>query len=228
MTAVKSAGVTGLAPPAWWRLLVWLVLPLVGAGLGWAVRPVARWAVDLDWLPLPGPVGLVASLPQQATIALVALGVLAGLALAGVVQYEELGGTVADGEVVLRRKGAEQRFARAEVGAVFAERGRVVLLGTDTRELADHEYTFKGRVAAAFRAHGYPWTEGDPHRDEFRRWVPGLPDLPAGADPLFAAREAVLKSQRDAAELRAELSRLGVVVRDRDGRQYWRRIPPAG
>jgi cysteinyl-tRNA synthetase len=52
--------------------------------------------------------------------------------------------------------------------------------------------------------------------------VPGVDGLPPGADALLTARE---KNSDDADELRAELARLGVVVRDEKGKQYWR---PAG
>lgn len=69
------------------------------------------------------------------------------------------------------------------------------------------------------------WADADPHLAEFRRWVPGTPGLPEGANALFKAREKALKKQgdaEDARELRKELARLGVVVRDEDRRQCWR------
>jgi hypothetical protein len=57
--------------------------------------------------------------------------------------------------------------------------------------------------------------------------VPGLPELPAGADALLTARaRTVGKDADDAAELRTELAALGVVVSDRDGRQHYRLSPP--
>ncbi|MFI8832567.1 hypothetical protein ACIGPN_16200 [Streptomyces afghaniensis] len=65
----------------------------------------------------------------------------------------------------------------------------------------------------------------DPYRAEFRRWVPGTPGLPEGADALLRARAQARKSDddaEDARELRRELLRLGVVVRDEEKRQYWR------
>jgi hypothetical protein len=60
---------------------------------------------------------------------------------------------------------------------------------------------------------------------EYRRWVPDTPDLPIGADALLKARQRALDSDQggDVAELRDELARLGVVVRDEAKRQYWRR-----
>jgi len=85
--------------------------------------------------------------------------------------------------------------------------------------------------AAAFRKHGYPWSDdGDPHRDQYRRWVPDMPDLPASANALLKARELALqkKDKTDAEDLRKELARLGYVVREEGTRQYWRKIPGGG
>jgi hypothetical protein len=61
--------------------------------------------------------------------------------------------------------------------------------------------------------------------------VPDLPGLPAGADPLLKARQRALAQSHgeEARELRSELARLGVMVRDEEQRQHVRRSdPPAG
>ena len=50
------------------------------------------------------------------------------------------------------------------------------------------------------------------------------PDLPPGADPLLRARAKVLGKRDEAAELRAELARIGLVVRDERKRQYVRTL----
>jgi hypothetical protein len=69
---------------------------------------------------------------------------------------------------------------------------------------------------------------GDPHKDEYRRWVEDLPDLPAGADAVLKARARALDrgDKEDAAQLRLELGKLGIVVRDEGKRQFWRRTRP--
>ncbi|MFF2269044.1 hypothetical protein ACFVTZ_12275 [Cellulosimicrobium cellulans] len=84
------------------------------------------------------------------------------------------------------------------------------------------------RLAAAFRSHGWPWHDDDPWAEEFRRWVPGDPALPPSADAVLRARAAMLQSDKtaDAADLRRELARLDVVVRDVDKVQHWRPATP--
>jgi len=58
--------------------------------------------------------------------------------------------------------------------------------------------------------------------------VEDLPGLPEGAGALLRARAQALEKRKDreVAELRRELGRLGVVVRDEKRRQYWRTITP--
>jgi hypothetical protein len=80
---------------------------------------------------------------------------------------------------------------------------------------------------ATFTRGGVWQADGDPHRDEYRRWVDDVPDLPVGANVLLRARARALdKGDGDeVAQLRADLARLGVVVRDESKRQRWRRRP---
>ena len=84
------------------------------------------------------------------------------------------------------------------------------------------------RLADAFRAAGWPWRDVDPHASRFRRWVSGDPALPPSADAVLRARAAMLEAGKasDAADLRRELSRLDVVVRDLDQAQHWRPATP--
>lgn len=66
---------------------------------------------------------------------------------------------------------------------------------------------------------------GDPHKDEYRRWVEDLPELPTGANAILRARAPALErgDTEDAAQLRRELGKLGIVVREEAKRQSWRR-----
>jgi hypothetical protein len=146
---------------------------------------------------------------------------------------ESLTVTVSDDRVAMTRGGTTTEIERAAVSAVFLDDKKLVLLDAEGAELAREtsESGAADRLRDAFVGHGFPWrAEGDPFRDTFRRWVEDTPDLPVGADALLKARaKALSKGERaDLAELRAELARLGVVVRDERKRQYWRRIPGSG
>lgn len=228
--APKADRLTVLRAPAWRTAGVYVVCALAGAGLGLLVGPLADWLVTLPWAPMQGPAELIASI---ATPWLLAAGTLAGLALGGAAHFEQLTIRLADDYVVLNRKGREQAFARADTALAFRDGKHLVLLGPGGGELSRQEcdLSFR-RVADAFTAHGYTWADADPHRDDFRRWVPNLPGLPTGANAILKAREEPLKEKGsdadDVRELRDELARLGVVVRDEKRRQYVRTLPQTG
>ncbi|MEU7278551.1 hypothetical protein AB0A69_07140 [Streptomyces sp. NPDC045431] len=216
--------VTVLGRSARGTVLVYVVLLLAGAGAGRLAGPLADWLVTLPWAPLQGPAELVASVPAPW---LVAAGAAAGLVLGFVVQHEQLAMRLSDERVVLTREGRAREFSRDAVAAVFRDGKQLVLLGHDGGELARQECDLDvGRVADAFTEHGYAWADADPYEDEFRRWVPDTPGLPEGANAILKARQESLEkkgpSDDDVRELREELARLGVVVRDEKRRQYWR------
>jgi hypothetical protein len=191
---------------------------------------VAGWVASLRWAPLRGPFKLVDSIPEpQVTIAALVLGGLAGLALAHQVAIENLVVTVSDDQITLARNGSVRAIPRAPVSAVFRDGKHLVLLGQATEELAREPVDLRAdRLGDVFLAHGYPWQKGgDPYEDDYRRWVVDAPGLPPGAAALLKARaRALAKGEKeDVAELRAELAKLGIVLRDRKKQQYWR---PAG
>jgi hypothetical protein len=190
-------------------------------------RPSWTGSAGWPWIPARGLLERVAALPEpQVTVGAVVVGVLAGLALAGVGTWERLVVAVAPDRVTLRRKDEKQELSRAEVRAVFLDGRQLVLLGPVDEELFRESCDLGDRrLRAAFLAHGYRWLAEDPYRGTFRRWVPGLPDLPPGADALLRARQDALKHDRrdDTRELRRELAALGLVVRDESNRQYFRR-----
>ncbi|WP_185932831.1 hypothetical protein [Streptomyces sp. WAC 01325] len=156
----------------------------------------------------------------------VGVGAVLGLVVGFIAVHESLSVRVSADRVVLGVRDSSQDFGRDRIGLVVRDGKQLVLLGPDGMEIAREECGLPwARLAEAFAAHGYRWADEDPHLEEFRRWVPGMPGLPDGADALLRARAAAREKDAgadDARELRGELSRLGVVVRDEKGRQYWR------
>lgn len=206
------------------RVLRWTLLPVGCALLGWSLQLLASWLVTWKYMLFRGILETVDSIPAPwDTIGSLGIGLVGGLVLAGIGEHESLTATVGDDEVTLSGMDRVSTFGRADVAAVFFDRKQLVLLGHDTGEL-DRRPCDLGRdqVADAFREHGYPWTDGDPHADEYRRWVPDMPGPPEGANALLTARGKKDPTSADARELRGELARLGVVVRDEKRKQYWR------
>lgn len=204
----------------------WVGLPLGGAALLWPLKLLVGWLVTLPWVPFKGPLRLIDSIPEPwGTLGAVAVGLAGGLVLALMWHGERLGVTVSPERILLEGDEYAATFERADVAAVFVDKKQLVLLGHDTGELARRPSELEvTALKAVFTRFDYPWRDGDPHAGEYRRWVPDIPGLPPGANALLAARAKRLNSldDTDAKELRAELVKLGVIVRDEKKKQYWR------
>jgi hypothetical protein len=225
-TNLVPEGETVLAEPHWLLPVMWTGFPALGVGAGWALHHAVDWLVTLPWIPFRGPVRLLAGLPEPtATIGALAVGALAGLVFAGLVATDLRTVTVSPQRIALTHGGSTREVDQASVTAAFLDGRHLVLLGPATEELVREMYDLGAdRLRNALLAHGYPWCDGDPYRDGYRRWVEDTPGLPGGANALFKARERALRSgdRDDAAELRDDLARLGVVVREERHRQFWR------
>ncbi|HWM05303.1 MAG TPA: hypothetical protein VNP92_23435 [Actinophytocola sp.] len=221
-----GTGETVVADSTATRVVTWLSLPVGCAALAWLLKLAIGWLVTLPWVPYRGLLELIDSIPEPwGTVGSLTVGLVAGLVLGGIGAHESLTVSVADERVTLESFGRVATHEHADVATVFLDRKQLVLLGADTAELDRRPCELdRERVAAAFRAHGYPWADADPHADAYRRWVPDTPDLPTGANALLTARQKALgkTDSTNARELRSELARIGVVVRDDKRKQYWR------
>src|SRR5690606_38470767 len=109
-----------------------------------------------------------------------------GLVLALIVHAETLTTTVTDEKVRLKRDDVTKEFDRGAVGACFLDGKELVVLGVDGHELAREPYDLgTERLAAAFRAHRFPWYAEDPFDADYRRWVDDQPELPASANAVL-------------------------------------------
>lgn len=151
------------------------------------------------------------------------------MAFAAYAVHDLLTVVVTNDAVTLTRHETTRTIERSAVSVVFMSGKTLIVLGHDTDELV-RENTDLNALALerAFTAHGFPWSPGDPHEDEYRRWVDDAPDLPLGANAVLKARQKALDkgADRDVKELRTELAKLNIVVRDEKKRQYWRPAHP--
>lgn len=215
---------TTVATPLWVRAAVWLGVPAAGAGLGWVIHQLPEWILKIPSAPLRAPLKLAADLPEPAaTIGTLLLGVVGGLVLAYLIDLESLTVRMSRTEVRLTRPGTTRTVPRADVAVAYRDGDKLVLLGRTGRELArEPSHLPAKKLAPVF---GAAWSDRDPYADTYRRWVPNLPDIPADAAAVFAARQQALEKGDggDAGELREELGRLGFVVRDKNKKQHFRR-----
>lgn len=221
-----------VADAPWIGPALCVLLPIVGAAIGWGLTLIVDWIVGLSWFPFQGLFELFTELSEPVRlIVAIGLGLLVGLLLALWAVHEMLKVTVGRDRLGLKRGDYEREIERADVASVFVEEKRMVVLGHRRQEIASVEFDLnRERLAAALRRYGYTWLpDGDPYAAELRRWVPGAEGLPKGANPVLKARQQALEKSNasDLRELAVELSELGVVVHDKDKKQYWRLADPA-
>ncbi|WP_409057417.1 hypothetical protein [Streptomyces sp. SYP-A7185] len=207
-------------------LTILIGMPVLGLVLGLALPPLARWLSDLPVLPWRDGVTFVGTLdePWQTAVA-VGVGLVAGPLLAVTDMEETPKLRLSDRELEIEQHAHTRTIERARVSAVFLDGKDLVVLDETSRQFARGERKAGApAVARAFRSHGYPWRDADPHAALFRRWIPGAPGLPAEPQAVLAARKVALKSEakEDVRDLAETLQGLGFVVRDEGKDQYWR------
>lgn len=208
---------------------MWAFCVVIGAGLGWALRAVSEWAASVEGMPLRDWISVLAKVPDPyGTVLCLLLGVGFGAEVARRTLKDSVAVSVKQDRVIWRAGKQTRRIARDEISAVFLDGvDDLVFLGTDTGELARANNNLdEDAVRETFLRHGYPFFDTDPHLERYMRWVEDLPELSATANALLKARQKALEENAadDAAELRADLTKLGVIVRQTDDRQFYRLV----
>lgn len=207
---------------------LYAALAIIGFAIGYFIPQFAKWTLSLPWIPFEGPLRLVSSFQGSPAAFITALlGVSAGIWFAHSVIAMLLSVKITNDTVELIKGKKVQTIRSGDIALVFMDYKRLVLLGTAGYELVREEIDEKPvNVEKAFRQHHYEWAaDGDPFKDQFRRWIPDAPDLSQGAHALLKARHKALEDEEkdDIEEFRLELAQLGIVVRHEDTRQYWRK-----
>ncbi|MEV0700331.1 hypothetical protein AB0I53_20805 [Saccharopolyspora sp. NPDC050389] len=204
----------------------WFVCPLLGALLIWLLRIAAGWVAGLPWAPFQGVFELAASVPDPwGTVGAVVIGAIIGLGFAGLMAQERLTVTVEPERVTLAVGSSTQHIARDEIGSVFLDRKHLVVLdesgAEQARQPSDLDWM---KLRRAFVEHRYPWREKDPFAGHYNLWVEDTPELSLRINALMANRDRALRKRdgKEAALLRTELAKHGILVRDEKKRQYWR------
>lgn len=208
------------------RFLLIAAAVIIGGLVGFALPYVASWGASLTWTPFQGPLELIASWSQWwVRYVCIGVGVLLGLALVGVAFFETARVAVSEAHVRITERGESVSVSKSQVGVVFVDGKELVLLDGASRQLVRVPSEEKrDAIESVFEKRGYSVAPADPYDDLYHLWVPDTPGLAPEVNAVLKARDMALKkrSVSDARELRSELDRLGVVVRDKKTSQYWR------
>lgn len=159
MTEADPDQVTRLGFDSGAKGLIIGVCAVVGLLLGVLIRPVADWATTLAWVPMQGPLELIASAnnPWVGWL-LVLLGLVAGLAMAGAIIHQSPVLLIGPESVQVKQKGQERRIPRSQVATVYREGGHLILETEKGRTLFRGDVEGgKDVVRQAFVSRGYPW-----------------------------------------------------------------------
>lgn len=200
---MTTVGQTTIGHSATDKLLLYGGLPLAGLALGYFLPRIADWGAEQDWVPMQGLLELISKWDGWWVVAIcTVLGVAAGVFLAAVALDETLKVTVTNSEVEFLKHSKTTRVSRSQVALAFLDGKDIVLQDSRSAELARERHDeFKAdgnrKIPAAFRAHGYPWSDaGDPHADKFRRWVEDDPELSCGRERRTAGAVEGVRSRR--------------------------------
>lgn len=206
-----------------------VVIALVGAGIGWLLQWSTGWLLGLGWIPFRGPIRLIDGLPDRVALPLfVGLGAVLGLVLDGFILGTLTVLKISRSKVAISRGGkVVKTVAASGIAYAFMDRKELVLLDVDARELLRHGVDLDaGEIAEAAKKKGLRWVESDPQSAAYRLWIDGIPGLPPGGDVVLRARAKAIAAKRteEILELRSELNKLGIYVRDDKAQQYVRAV----
>ncbi|MBO1420044.1 hypothetical protein [Streptomyces sp. FH025] len=140
------------------RVVVWLFCGAVGAGLGFAVPWLLRFAARHP-IPYADTVKFLGSFDSPAmVIGRPALLALAGLVVGLFVTYHSATLHISDETITITEGDDTRVIARDQVGGVFRHGGKVRIESPAGRVLFDDDVEGgRAAISSAFRRHGYPW-----------------------------------------------------------------------
>ncbi|NIK54573.1 hypothetical protein [Kribbella shirazensis] len=231
-STTQASDQTVIGPSTADKVLLYGGLPLTGLVLGFFLPRIADWAAGQRWVPFQGPLRLISGWDSWWVVVIaVAVGLAGGVLLAAMALDDTLKVTITNRSVEFLKNQKTLTVPREKISVAFLDGKEIVLQDATSRELAREKHdqlkSEAKQIPAAFRAHGYPWSDaGDPHESEFRRWIEDDPDLPPAVNAILKVRSKAFdegdKGKADLRELRTELANLGYTVKDKDKVQYWR------
>lgn len=152
---------------------------------------------------------------------------IVGIFIAMYIYSEILKITVERDRLHINFKDKQTEILKKDIMAIFKEQKELVIITMDGRERirAKTDYS-EARLQYIFNQERYPWQEADPYKDAFYKWQLNDDGITEQAnDILYKRREAIREDEESVRdELKADLSELGIVVKDVKKAQYIRVI----
>lgn len=208
------------------KLFLWLILPLIGLVIGYFLPPISEWASKLEWIPFQGPFNLVASLNEGWVIfATMAFGLAAGIILTLFIYNEILNIYISEDTLAFKIGKIDMSYDKDDISYIYVDHKDLVVIGHDGYELFRYEKELSTKtIKEELGEWGYLFKDGNPYKEQFKKWVPGLTDLSLEANALLKARDVALENDdsEEALQIVFELWKLHVSVKEIKSKQYYR------
>ncbi|MBK3496212.1 hypothetical protein JFL43_15345 [Viridibacillus sp. YIM B01967] len=208
------------------KIFLWLILPLIGLVIGYFLPSISDWASKLEWIPFQGPFKLVASLNAGWVIfATMALGFVGGIILTLFIFDEILNIYINEETLVFKIGEIDVSYNKKDIEFIYVDQKDVVVIGHDGQELFRYKKEIGDKILKEeLGEHGYTFNEGNPYKEQFKKWVPGLTDLSLEANALLKSREMSIENddKEEALQIVIELWKLNVSVKEVGSKQYYR------
>lgn len=222
--AMREETVLGLSKGE--KIFIVLFLVIIFSLFGWFLPVIAEWIVNFPFVPNLKIVEFILSF-NHSTVSIISLiiGFIAAILLSFNIIAESLEVTISPQNITLKMKENIDTIDKRDITAIFMEKKELVILGSCSIELYREELDVKKEKAKeAFHYYRYPWHDEDPYKDHYERWVPDHPDFSEKINALLDARAKALEEDErdDAKQLRKDLAKLGVIIKDEKNAQYVR------
>lgn len=215
----------------------WIIgFSIIGAALGYFLSSILAWINSVERFSNQKRISLItkiadylnSTLGEWSTLLFLMIGLIIGIYLAKMLLRESPTVSVSKYNIEIANDLKSLTFIRDEIQDIYYDE-EFVIVGASGHELLRESYDIKKETLGnALRNYEYPFRSNDPYETYFKLWSSNTQELSTPVNALMKAR-AVVKKSKDKDEridIDEELSKLGVIVKDEDKKQYWRLVIP--
>lgn len=225
-----------LGPTKSTKFIITAVLIGVGITLGYFAISIVEWIINIDFLPFQDELQFIHKIIEklndlfasQTALLLALIGGIVGLIAAMMINKRLLVISVTRDYIEFKKGANMSQILASDINGIFVEDiDKLVVLGAKGTELFRNTiFTDDDFLKTTLLDYGYPWFDQDPYLSEYQEWKLSDTNLPSYIHTLLKVRSNALErgDNKEADMIREELKHLGIILRDKDEKQYWRSV----
>ncbi|NBJ70166.1 MULTISPECIES: hypothetical protein [Clostridia] len=224
-----------LGPTKSTKFMITIVLIGLGIILGYFAIAIVEWIINIDFLPFQDELQFIHKIIEKlndlfasrAALFLALIGGIIGLIVAMRINKRLLVISVTKDYIDFKKGANISQILASNVNGIFVEEDELVVLDEKGNELFRNPlYTSNNLLKSTLLDYGYPWFDKDPYLFEYQEWLLSDTNLPSYIHTLLKVRRHALElgNDEEADMIREELKHLGIILRDKDEKQYWRGV----